>query len=117
LSSARRERCTAAAGSGRSGLLEPQFRRSVPPSGWAGNPSDRSDPADEVRELSDQVLSRTDPTPYPESLHGVSGDLIVAVSEGDFISFDMRWPNLDRALVAIKSDWLRPLSCPTWPAT
>ena len=69
-------------------------------------------PADELRALSDRVLSRTGPTQFPESLRGAPGDLIVALSDGDFISFGMRWPSLEKALVAIKSDRFWPLSLP-----
>ena len=65
-----------------------------------------------MRALSDRVLSRTGPTQFPESLRGVPGDLIVALSDGDFISFGMRWPSLEKALVAIKSDRFWPLSLP-----
>ena len=57
-------------------------------------------------------MSRTGPTQFPQSLRGVPGDLIVALSDGDFISFGMRWPSLEKALVAIKSDRFWPLSLP-----
>jgi Matrixin len=69
-------------------------------------------PADELLALSDQVLSRAGLPPFPQSLSGVPGDLIVALSDGNFISFCMRWPSLDKALVAIKSDRFWPLSLP-----
>jgi Matrixin len=70
-------------------------------------------PIDELRVLSDRVLSGTGPTQSPpESLRAISGDLIVALSDGDFISFAIRWPSLDKVLVAIKSDRLWPLSLP-----
>jgi hypothetical protein len=70
-------------------------------------------PVDELRGLSDRVLSRTGPPQFPpESVHGVRGDLIAALSDGEFISFAMRWPSLGKALVAIKSDRFWPLSLP-----
>jgi len=70
-------------------------------------------PADELRALSGRVLSGTGPTRSPpESIQGVPGDLIVALSDGDFISFAMRWSSLGKALVAIKSDRSWPLSLP-----
>ena len=70
-------------------------------------------PVDELRALSDRVLSRTGPTQFPpESIHDVPGDLIVALSDGDFVSFAMRWPNLGKAVVAIKSDRFWPRSLP-----
>ena len=61
-------------------------------------------PDDELRAISDRVLSRTGPAPFPESLRGVTGDLILTLSDDNFISFGMRWPGLAKALVAIKSD-------------
>jgi hypothetical protein len=69
-------------------------------------------PADELRALSDQVLNRTGPIQFPESLRGVPGDLIVALSDGNFISFGMRWPSFSKALVGVKSDRTWPLSLP-----
>jgi hypothetical protein len=69
-------------------------------------------PADELRALSNQVLSHAGSAPFPESLRAVPGDLIVALSDGDFVSFAMRWPSLDKAMVAIKSDRFWPLSLP-----
>ena len=70
-------------------------------------------PADELHALSDRVLSRTGPTQLPpEGIQGVAGDLIVALSDGNFVSFAMRWPDLGKALVAIKSDRSWPLSLP-----
>jgi hypothetical protein len=70
-------------------------------------------PVDELRALSDRVLSRTGPTQLlPESIREVPGDLIVALSDGDFVSFCMRWSNLGKALAAIKNDRFRPLSLP-----
>jgi hypothetical protein len=69
-------------------------------------------PGDELRAISDRVLSRTSPAPFPESLRGVTGDLIVVLSDGNFISFGMRWPGLGKALVAIKSDRFWPLNLP-----
>lgn len=69
-------------------------------------------PADEIRALSDRVLSRSGQVPLPESLNDVPGDLIVVLSEGDFISSGLRWPSLGKALVAIKNDRFWPLSLP-----
>ena len=69
--------------------------------------------ADELRALSGRVLSGTGPTQSPpESIQGVSGDLIVVLSDGDFVSFAMRWPSLGKALVAIKTYQSPPLSLP-----
>ena len=46
----------------------------------------------------------------PESARRITGDIIVALSDGDFISFAAR--RGDKALVAIKNDRLWPLTLP-----
>ena len=46
----------------------------------------------------------------PESVRRITGDIIVALSDGDFISFAAR--RGDKALVAIKNDRLWPLTLP-----
>ena len=75
--------------------------------------ADGAVPVDELRALSGRVLSGSGPTQFPpESLKDVPGDLVVALSDGDFVSFAMRWPTLGKALVAIKSDRFWPLSLP-----
>lgn len=48
----------------------------------------------------------------PESVARVPGNLIVALSDGDFISFAARWPNQDKALAAIRSHLVPPLTLP-----
>ena len=109
-----RKRCTGAAGAGRGGFLEPQFRRArlgIPIG--AGNPSRGDGSYRRVARSSDRVLSRTGPTQLlPESIRDVPGNLIVALSDGDFVSFCMRWSSDGKALVAIKSNRLWPLSLP-----
>jgi hypothetical protein len=40
------------------------------------------------------------------------GNIVVALSEGNFISFAARWPRAGKALVGIKSERLYPLTLP-----
>jgi hypothetical protein len=68
-------------------------------------------PVQELKDLSDQVGALMPPS-MPLSVTRVPGNLIVALSDADFISFTMRWPDMDKALVAIKSAERWPLSLP-----
>ena len=68
--------------------------------------------ADDLKALSAKVLSRTGPAEFPESIRRLPGDLIVALSDGDFVSFAARWPAEGRALVGIRSHRLYPLTLP-----
>src|ERR1051326_3143529 len=69
-------------------------------------------PADEIRAMSDKVLSGSGPPPFPANLGAVPGDMIVVLATANFISFASRWPGLGKALVAIKSAQTYPLSLP-----
>jgi putative tryptophan/tyrosine transport system substrate-binding protein len=48
----------------------------------------------------------------PESLNRIGGNIIVALSEGEFISFTARRPELNKAVVAIKDYRSFPLTLP-----
>jgi len=70
-------------------------------------------PADELTALSAAVLSgAASPPPPPEGVRSSPGNIVVALSEGDFISFARRWANIGKALVAIKSDRAYPFTLP-----
>lgn len=69
-------------------------------------------PADLLIALSGEVIDRGGRPPLPESLRAVPGNIIVALSEANFVSFAMRWPERDKALVAIKSERVYPLTLP-----
>jgi hypothetical protein len=69
-------------------------------------------PSDQLKELSDKVLSRTGAPDLPANVYDVPGDLIVALSDGNFISFAARWPSSQKALVGIKSPQLYPMTLP-----
>jgi hypothetical protein len=68
-------------------------------------------PAHELRDLSDAARSLVTSS-IPQSILRVPGDLIVALSEADFISFAIRWPDAQKALAAVKSHDHWPLTLP-----
>jgi len=69
-------------------------------------------PVDELIALSAAVVSAAGSSPPPEGVRLSPSNIVVALSEGDFISFARRWGNIARALVAIKSDRAYPLTLP-----
>jgi Dual-action HEIGH metallo-peptidase len=70
-------------------------------------------PAEDLMMLSASIVGTGRPTPeLPESVGRITGNIIVALSDGDFISFAARPPPGDKALVAIKSPRLYPLTLP-----
>jgi hypothetical protein len=62
--------------------------------------------------MSDAVLSRKLLPAQPETLRLMKGDLIVALSDGDFVSFSTGFIESDRVVVGVKSDRLPPLTLP-----
>lgn len=72
-------------------------------------------PVDYLTTLSAQVLNRTGFPDFPDSIQQLPGDLIVALSEGEFISFAARSPAGAKVLVGIKSDRRYPLTLPNVP--
>jgi hypothetical protein len=67
-------------------------------------------PVEELRALSASILSPTMVLALPESVRELPGDLVMVLSNGDFVSFAARWPSAQRALVGIRSDRLYPLT-------
>jgi hypothetical protein len=72
-------------------------------------------PTDYLTRLSAAVLNRGPPPDVPERLRQMPGDIILALSDGDFVSFARRLPSGARVVVGIRSDQLRPLSLPNVP--
>jgi Dual-action HEIGH metallo-peptidase len=70
-------------------------------------------PVDELKALSASAVSPTssESTP-PEFVRSLSSNIVVALSEGEFISFATRWPSTGKALVAIKTDRTWPMKLP-----
>ena len=70
-------------------------------------------PAEELRAFSaDRVGPRSAAVPMPESVATVPGNLIVALSDAEFVSFAARWPSEEKALAAIKTHLEWPLTLP-----
>ena len=68
-------------------------------------------PAADLMALSGAVLGQA-AMPMPSLLSGMPGRIVVALSDGNFVSFSDRWPAQSTALVAIKSDRSPPLTQP-----
>jgi len=69
-------------------------------------------PTGELAMLSDATLNRAGPPDFPESVRRVPGDIVVALSDGDFISFSSRSLALRKAVVGIRSAQVYPLTLP-----
>jgi len=68
---------------------------------------------DTLRGLSDSLVGTgRRSVPMPESVAAVPGELIIALSDGNFISFAASWPRQGKALAAIKSHLVPPLTLP-----
>jgi hypothetical protein len=71
-------------------------------------------PAEELRALSAAILGGTRPE-MPASVRAVPGDLVLALSDADLVSFSIHWRAERRGLVAIRSPRLYPLTLPNVP--
>jgi hypothetical protein len=69
-------------------------------------------PAEQLTALSREVVGSAFRPPLPANVAQVPGEIIVALSDGNFISFGVRWPEQLKALVAIKDNRRYPLSLP-----
>lgn len=69
-------------------------------------------PADQLTAISQQVVGNGSRPALPANVAQVPGDIVVALSDGEFISFAVRWPEQQKALVAIKDNRRLPLSLP-----
>ena len=69
-------------------------------------------PVEELTGLRDQFLERRFPIPMPAAVENSAADIVIALSDGDFVSFALRWPQRGKALAAIKSHHRWPLSLP-----
>ena len=69
-------------------------------------------PAQLLATMSDAVLNRKPLPDPPETLRLMKGDLIVALSDGDFVSFSTGFTRAGRVIVGIKNDRLPPLTFP-----
>lgn len=69
-------------------------------------------PAADLAELSAAIARWPGSPPFPASLERWPGDIVVALSDGAFISFTARWPDRDKALVGIRSARTLPFGLP-----
>jgi hypothetical protein len=69
-------------------------------------------PTSELAMLSASALNRRGPPDFPASVRGVPGNIVVALSDGDFISFCSRSLDLRKAIVGIRSAQVYPLTLP-----
>ena len=69
-------------------------------------------PTDFLTRLRAAVLNHEPPPDVPEHVKRMPGAIIIALSDGDFISFSGRLPSGARVVIGIRSDRLRPLSLP-----
>jgi Matrixin len=66
----------------------------------------------ELPALSNAVLSGARVLEMPSEVATAPGNIVVTLSDADFISFAFRWPERQKALVAIKSDRTYPRRLP-----
>ena len=70
-------------------------------------------PVEDLKMIAANVVGTGRPVrELPESVRRITGNIVVALSDGDFISFAARPPAGDKALVAIKDRHLYPLTLP-----
>ena len=69
-------------------------------------------PVDQLKVLSEKVLSRTGAPDIPADIDQLPGNLILALSDGEFISFAARWPSNHKALIGIRGFGLYPMTLP-----
>jgi putative ABC transport system substrate-binding protein len=67
-------------------------------------------PVEDLKKVSPSTV--TGVGALPESLKRISGNIVVALSDGDFLSFTTRWVPLNKVVVAIKDHRLFPLTLP-----
>jgi len=69
-------------------------------------------PAGELAALSQATLQNPGPAPLPEAVRTAPGNIVIVLSDGDFVSFTRRWSHAAKALVAIRSERLYPMTLP-----
>jgi len=69
-------------------------------------------PNDELAVLSGNALARMGPVDLPANVRDIPGDIIVVLSDGDFVSFCAHGTGQQKALVAIRSNHVAPLTLP-----
>jgi len=69
-------------------------------------------PARDLQQLSRSIVGAAGRPTFPESARRFTGDILIALSNADFVSYAARWPSDSRALVAIKGERHFPFTLP-----
>ena len=69
-------------------------------------------PAERLQALSNAVVSGARVLEMPPEVAASPGNVVVALSDADFVSFAYRWPERQKALVAIKDERFYPMRLP-----
>ena len=69
-------------------------------------------PEEDLIKMSAKTIGGTAPFEMPANLDSFQGDIVVVLSDGDFVSFAPRWPDHAKALVGIRTGQTPPLSMP-----
>jgi hypothetical protein len=70
-------------------------------------------PDAQLQRLSETMLAgQAGKLPMPDGVRAAPGDLVIALAGTDFVSFTARWPDQNKALVAIKNHAAWPLTLP-----
>ena len=72
-------------------------------------------PVEQLKTLSEIAVNGGGGPALAANIYQVPGDLIVALSDGNFISFGIRWPSSQKALVGIKDFGFYPMTLPNVP--
>ena len=72
-------------------------------------------PVEQLKTLSEIAVNGGGGPALAANIYQVPGDLIVALSDGNFISFGIRWPSSQKALVGIKDFGFYPFTLPNVP--
>ena len=69
-------------------------------------------PVDVLQDLSARVVGRGGLVELPENLQRLPGDLVIVLSDGEFVSFAARSASSRKVIIGIRSDRLPPLTLP-----
>lgn len=69
-------------------------------------------PEEDLVRMSAKTIGGTASYEMPTSLNSFRDDIVVVLSDGDFVSFAPRWPDHAKALVGIRTGQIPPLSMP-----
>jgi Matrixin len=69
-------------------------------------------PEEVLQDLSTRVVGRGAPVDLPASVQDLPGDMVLVLSQGDFVSFAARSSSSSKVLIGIRSDRLPPLTLP-----